>query len=153
MSCRRWRWKSGRSVGLVGSSKAMSSLKARACLQAFRQTPEARAITHTPSVLHVILYFPPAHHISKVAIHHHACGKDDRSDNDHHKANLETCKSTKLAAAPLPEDDSGSAWSWSRTWCEPVVVSRFSVKYVRCRSRSRAPLRWGDDEGEYWMAG
>jgi hypothetical protein len=114
-----------RSVGHVGSSKAMSSLKARACFQAFRQTPEARAITHTPSVLHVILYFPPAHHISKIAIHHHAYGKDNRSDNDPHKADLETCKSSRLTATSRPEDDSGSARSRSRsrTWCEPVVVS------------------------------
>lgn len=142
-----------RSVGHVGSSKAMSSLKARACFQAFRQTPEARAITHTPSVLHVILYFPPAHHISKIAIHHHAYGKDNRSDNDPHKVDLEICKSSRLTATSRPEDDSSSARSRSRTWCEPVVVPRFSVKYVWCRSRSRAVLRWGDDEGEYWMAG
>ena len=112
-----------RSVGRLVKGDVI--VKGACVLQAFRQTPEARAITHTPSVLHVKLYFPSAHHISKIAIHHHAYGKDNRSDNDPHKADLETCKSSRLTATSRPEDDSGSARSRSRsrTWCEPVVVS------------------------------
>jgi hypothetical protein len=132
MSCRRWKSGQVRSVGHVGSSKGDVIVKGACVLPGFQADAGSPCYhNHRPSVLHVIHHSPPAHQISQIAIQHHAYGKCDPSDYDRHKADLETRKSAGLAATPPPpEDDSGSARSRWWTWCEPVVVSGFSVKNV-----------------------
>ena len=89
MSCRRWKSGSGQVQGSVGQRRCHRQRRVR-----FPGSRIAGALSQPGlSVLHVMPlhhHLPLVHQISQIAVHHHAYGKGNRSDDHHHKADLKT---------------------------------------------------------------